>query len=54
VVRAGARLRARAEILAAEDLGGGAVQVKMRVTLEAQGNEKPVCVAETLNRVYFG
>ena len=53
VVRAGARLRARAEILAAEDLGGGAVQVKTRVTVEAHGNEKPVCVADTLNRVYF-
>jgi len=53
VVRAGARLRARAEIVGAEDLGGGAVQVKTRVTLEAEGSEKPVCVAETLNRVYF-
>ena len=53
VVRAGARLRARAEILSAEDLGGGAVQVKTRVTLEAEGCDKPVCVAETLNRLYF-
>ena len=53
VVRAGARLRARAELLAAEDLGGGAVQVKTRVTVEAEGSEKPVCVAETLNRIYF-
>jgi acyl dehydratase len=53
VVRAGARLRARAEIVSAQDLGGGAVQVKTRVTLEAEGNEKPVCVAETLNRLYF-
>ena len=53
VVRAGTRLRARAEILSAEDLGGGAVQVKTRVTLEAEGCDKPVCVAETLNRLYF-
>jgi acyl dehydratase len=53
VVRAGARLRARAEIMSAQDLGGGAVQVKTRVTLEAEGSDKPVCVAETLNRLYF-
>jgi acyl dehydratase len=53
VVRVGVRVRARAEILSAEDLGGGAVQVKTRFTLEAEGSEKPVCVAETLNRVYF-
>jgi acyl dehydratase len=53
VVRAGAQLRARAEILAAADVGGGAVQVKIRVTIEVQGSEKPVCVADTLNRYYF-
>jgi hypothetical protein len=29
------------------------VQVKMRVTLEAEGLEKPVCVADTLSRLYF-
>ncbi len=52
-LRSGAQLRARVEILAVEDLGEGAVQVKMRVTLEAQGVEKPVCVADTLSRLYF-
>ena len=52
-LRSGAQLRARAEILAVEDLGAGAVQVKMRVSLEAQGVEKPVCVADTLSRLYF-
>ena len=52
-LRSGAQLRARVAILAVEDLGEGAVQVKMRVTLEAQGVEKPVCVADTLSRLYF-
>ncbi len=52
-LRAGARLRARAEIQSVEDLGGGAAQVKMRVTLEAEGVQKPVCVADTLSRLYF-
>lgn len=52
-LRAGSRVRARAEILAVDDLGEGAVQVKMRVTLEAEGGTKPVCVADTLSRLYF-
>jgi hypothetical protein len=29
------------------------VQVKIRVTLEAEGGIKPVCVADTLSRLYF-
>jgi acyl dehydratase len=53
VLRAGARLRGSAQILSVEDLGEGAVQVKMRVTLEAEGVAKPVCVADTLSRLYF-
>ena len=52
-LRAGSRLRGRAEILAVEELGEGAVQVKTRVTLEAEGVAKPVCVADTLSRLYF-
>src|SRR5271169_6706215 len=52
-LRAGARLRGSAQILSVEDLGAGAVQVKIRVTLEAEGLEKPVCVADTLSRLYF-
>jgi acyl dehydratase len=52
-LRSGSRVRGRAEILAVEDLGEGAVQVKIRATLEAEGTEKPVCVADTLSRLYF-
>lgn len=52
-LRCGSRLRGRAEIIEAEDLGEGAVQVKIRVTLEAEGVNKPVCVADTLSRLYF-
>jgi hypothetical protein len=29
------------------------VQAKIRVTIEAEGSEKPVCVADTLSRLYF-
>ena len=53
VVRAGAQLRARAEILAAGEVAGGAVQVKIQVAIEVQGSVKPACVADTLNRYYF-
>jgi acyl dehydratase len=53
VVRAGSQVRARAQILAAAEVGGGAVQVKTQVTIEVQGSEKPVCVADTLSRYYF-
>ena len=53
VVRAGSQVRARAEILEAGEVGGGAVQVKTRITIEVQGGGKPVCVADTLSRYYF-
>jgi acyl dehydratase len=53
VVHVDALLQARAQILAAAATGDGAVQVKVRLTIEAQGEAKPVCVAEMLNRYYF-
>ena len=52
-VRTGTRVRARAEIVAVDEVGDGAVQVKIRVTVEAEGGDKPVCVADTLSRFYF-
>ena len=52
-VRTGTRVRARAEIVAVDAAGEGAVQVKIRVTVEAEGGDKPVCVADTLSRFYF-
>jgi hypothetical protein len=29
------------------------VQVKIRISIEAEGLDKPVCVADTLSRLYF-
>ena len=52
-LRSGSRLRGRAQLLAVEDLGGGALQAKIRVTIEAEGVEKQECVAENLSRLYF-
>ncbi len=52
-LKVGTRVRGRAEIVSVEDLGAGAAQVKIRVIIEAEGSEKPVCVADTLSRLYF-
>jgi acyl dehydratase len=52
-VRAGARIRGRGEVLSAEAVAGSGVQVKIRVTVELEGSDKPACVAETLSRWYF-
>ena len=46
----GAKLRATAEILSVEDVGGGWVQVATKFVVEAEGGEKPVCVAESVGR----
>jgi acyl dehydratase len=47
------RVRAGAEVAECEDVGGGALQVVMRVSIAVEGQEKPSCVAETVSRVYF-
>ena len=45
------RVRARVEIVSVEDVGGG-VQVTSRVTVERDGGDTPVCVAESVARFY--
>ena len=49
----GARLRMRASLAAVDDIPGGA-QITIVQTFEVEGSEKPVCVAESLARVYVG
>src|SRR3954453_5367306 len=49
-VPAGSRLRASAEVISAEEVGGGWYQVVTRFTVEVEGNEKPACVAESVGR----
>jgi acyl dehydratase len=49
-VPAGAKLRTTAEVLSVDDVGGGWVQVVTKFTVEAEGGEKPVCVAESVGR----
>jgi acyl dehydratase len=47
----GNRVRMRIELLAVDDVLGGA-QITMKFTFEGEGALKPVCVAESLTRVY--
>jgi acyl dehydratase len=49
-VPVGAKLRAKAEIVSVDDVGGGWYQIVTKFTVEAEGNEKPVCVAESVGR----
>ena len=49
-VPAGSKVRASAEILTVDELGDGWVQVATKFTLEREGGEKPVCVAESVGR----
>lgn len=48
-VKVGARVRAGVEIAEVTDVAGG-IQVKMRITVEVEGTEKPACVVESLAR----
>lgn len=49
----GDRVRMRAKLLAVDEIPGGA-QIATELTFEREGGDKPVCVAESLARVYVG
>ena len=49
----GGKVRMRAKLAAVEEIAGGA-QITTELTFEREGGDKPVCVAETLIRVYNG
>ncbi|MGW4563841.1 MaoC family dehydratase [Streptomyces sp. NPDC004561] len=51
-VPVGSRLRATAQISGVEDVTGG-VQVTVAFTVEREGGDKPVCVAESVSRYYL-
>jgi acyl dehydratase len=46
------RLRASAEVAEVQEVQGG-LQIVMKTTIEREGGEKPVCVAETVVRCYL-
>jgi acyl dehydratase len=53
-VLAGARVRCYLQLVELTDLGGGWHQAVTRFTVEAEGTEKPVCVADGVGRVLVG
>jgi acyl dehydratase len=51
-VPVGSKVRAHGEVLSVEEVAGG-YQVTNRVTVEREGGDKPVCVAETVSRLFL-
>jgi acyl dehydratase len=51
-VPVGSKVRAGAELLEVEDTRDGAVQAKLRVTVQIEGSDKPGCVIDTISRYY--
>ncbi|WP_328667933.1 MaoC family dehydratase [Streptomyces sp. NBC_00328] len=51
-VPVGSRLRATGTITAVDDVPGG-VQVSLAFTVEREGGDKPVCVAESVSRYHL-
>ena len=49
----GSKVRMRAELMSVEDIPGG-LQITTKATFETDAGDKPVCVAESLARVYTG
>ena len=52
-VPVGSKVRATAKLQSVEEIANG-VQIVVECTFEREGGDKPVCVAETLARVYEG
>jgi acyl dehydratase len=48
----GSRIRGQGEIISAEEVKNGAVQVVIRITVEIEGQEKPACVVDTISRFF--
>lgn len=49
----GASLRGKFAVESVTDVDNGGLQLAWNVTLERQGSERPVCVAEFITRHYF-
>ncbi|MDQ2485772.1 MaoC family dehydratase [Pseudomonas putida] len=52
VVKVGARVRGRGQVVSAE-LIGSAVQLVVRISVEIEGAERPGCVVDTISRYTF-
>jgi acyl dehydratase len=52
-VLAGGKVRASAQLVSVDGKGGGWWELVDRFTVESGGNEKPVCVADSVGRILF-
>jgi acyl dehydratase len=48
----GSRVRGNVQVAEVTEVPGGGVQVVLKVTVEREGGDKPVCVAESVSRLY--
>jgi acyl dehydratase len=53
-VKVESRVRARRELVAVDLKAENSVQLKQKVTVEIEGEDKPACVAELLTRLVYG
>ena len=51
-VPSGSKVRGITELVAVDDVTGGA-QITYKVTIECEGGDRPVCVAEAVARIYL-
>ncbi len=51
-VPSGTRVRATSKLVEVSEVPGG-LQLIREVAIEAEGQEKPVCIAESISRLYF-
>jgi acyl dehydratase len=49
-VPSGSKIRATAEVVEVEDVGGGWFQIVTRFKVEVEGSDKPACVADSVGR----
>ena len=52
-VKVNSRVRGKGEVVAAEEIKGGGVQVVVRISVEVESQDKPGCVVDTISRLYF-
>jgi acyl dehydratase len=51
-VPVGSKVRLTVTLASAEDVGGGGVQLVLQCSIEREGGDKPVCVAQPVFRWY--
>jgi acyl dehydratase len=51
-VKVGSRLRARGELLTADELDGQGIKITLRLTVEIEGRIRPACVFDSVHLYY--